>query len=379
MVAAYLTLDSGRIPRGWTVGSNGTVPPPSRWISFAMPEFFLLEAGFIGVAILAIRRSSQVVLALAVLALLPLVSFGAANDFVMRVSIPSLTVLAIAACLALTETASNRRPASKKVVLGCTARGRRGHAASRVRARRVARALAHQSSTPRSSEPRAASIPPHYVARLRRASARRIFCVQPQPLPLGPGRRRRARIPRCASDETNGVLRKSATTPRRAVAGYMRAEDSPSCAAGARARRRLLRMHFESRIGHLGGNLSALDALITLHHRVMGPTDRFILSKGHAAGALYITLWSLGLLARRSLRPFTPTARCSPAIRCPGWSEHIPFATGSLGHGFPVALGMALARHLNGEAGPCLLPHLGRRMAGGRDVGGVDFLGAPHA
>src|SRR5260370_1165783 len=37
------------------------------------------------------------------------------------------------------------------------------------------------------------------------------------------------------------------------------------------ARRRLLRMHFESRIGHLGGNLSALDALLSLHHQVMGP------------------------------------------------------------------------------------------------------------
>jgi transketolase len=117
------------------------------------------------------------------------------------------------------------------------------------------------------------------------------------------------------------------------------------------ARRRLLRMHFESRIGHLGGNLSALDALMTLHHEVMEPTDRFILSKGHAAGALYIALWTLGVLTDEDLATFHADGTLLAGHPVPGWCEHIPFATGSLGHGFPVALGMALARHLNGEPG----------------------------
>jgi transketolase len=118
-----------------------------------------------------------------------------------------------------------------------------------------------------------------------------------------------------------------------------------------RARRRLLRMHYESRIGHLGGNLSALDALMTLHHHVMERADRFILSKGHAAGALYVTLWSLGLLRDEDLETFHADGTLLAGHPVSGWSEHIPFATGSLGHGFPVALGMALARHLNGEPG----------------------------
>jgi transketolase len=117
------------------------------------------------------------------------------------------------------------------------------------------------------------------------------------------------------------------------------------------ARRRLLRMHYESRVGHLGGNLSALDALMTLHHRVMEPADTFILSKGHAAGALYITLWSLGLLREEELATFHADGTLLAGHPVPGWSEHIAFATGSLGHGFPVALGMALARHLNGDPG----------------------------
>jgi len=119
VVAAYLTLDSSRIPRGWTVGNNGVEIGDIARDLFLQVRFFLLEAGFIGFAILAIRRCSQIVLALSVLALLPLVSFGAANDFVMRVSIPSLTMLAIGACLALTRDALNARTRAKKVVLGC--------------------------------------------------------------------------------------------------------------------------------------------------------------------------------------------------------------------------------------------------------------------
>ena len=57
---------------------------------------------------------------------------------------------------------------------------------------------------------------------------------------------------------------------------------------------RLLQMHFESRVGHIGGNLSCMEMLMTLYHDVMGENDGFVLSKGHAAGALYTVLWSLG-------------------------------------------------------------------------------------
>lgn len=122
-------------------------------------------------------------------------------------------------------------------------------------------------------------------------------------------------------------------------------------ALARKARRRLLDMHFERRIGHLGGNLSALDAMLALHHCVMNEEDNFILSKGHAAGALYITLWSLGLLRDADLATFHADGTLLAGHPVPGWSDRIPVATGSLGHGFPVALGMALARHLNGQSG----------------------------
>jgi len=117
VVAAYLTLDSGRIPRGLTFGKSGTGIAGIALDLGRVAQFFLLEVGFIGIAILAIRRSRRVVLALGVLALLPLFSFGAANDLVMRASIPSLAVLAMGACLALCVAASSAAARAKKAVL----------------------------------------------------------------------------------------------------------------------------------------------------------------------------------------------------------------------------------------------------------------------
>src|SRR3954451_9387536 len=81
---------------------------------------------------------------------------------------------------------------------------------------------------------------------------------------------------------------------------------------------RLLQMHYESRVGHIGGNLSALDLLLALYHKKLGSDDSFVLSKGHAAGALYATLWSKGLLSEDDLRTFTRMARGLAVIPIPG-------------------------------------------------------------
>ncbi len=105
-------------------------------------------------------------------------------------------------------------------------------------------------------------------------------------------------------------------------------------------------MHYERGVGHLGGNLSALDAILVIHHRLMTPLDDFVLSKGHSAGALYIALWSRGILTDEDLSTFHADGTKLAGHPVPGWTRHIPIATGSLGHGFPVAVGMATARHI---------------------------------
>lgn len=115
------------------------------------------------------------------------------------------------------------------------------------------------------------------------------------------------------------------------------------------ARRRLVDMHYQARSGHLGGNLSCLDALMAVHHGAMGPDDRFVLSKGHSAGAYYVVLWSLGLLSDADLDTFgrdgTRLPGHPPSRGLPG----VLFATGSLGHGPSLAAGLALAARLTGS------------------------------
>jgi transketolase len=108
-------------------------------------------------------------------------------------------------------------------------------------------------------------------------------------------------------------------------------------------------MHFESGVGHIGGNLSSIDALALIFHEFMEEGDRFVLSKGHSAGALYVALWSAGRLTDQDLTTFhrddTLLAGHPPAS---GIAD-IMFATGSLGHGLSLAAGTALALRLKGE------------------------------
>jgi transketolase len=119
----------------------------------------------------------------------------------------------------------------------------------------------------------------------------------------------------------------------------------------ALAKRRLVQMHFESGVGHLGGNLSAIDILLTLHHDVLESEDQFVLSKGHSAGAYYITLWTLGHLNDEDLKTFhrdnTRLSGHPPATGIP----EVQFATGSLGHGVGLAAGLALGKRLQEQPG----------------------------
>lgn len=119
----------------------------------------------------------------------------------------------------------------------------------------------------------------------------------------------------------------------------------------ALARKRLLQMHFESGVGHIGGNLSSIDAILIVFHEVLREQDRFILSKGHSAGALYAALWSAGRLPEADLKLFhkddTLLAGHPPASGIPD----IPFATGSLGHGLSLAAGTALGLRFKGGDG----------------------------
>src|SRR3990167_1561641 len=86
---------------------------------------------------------------------------------------------------------------------------------------------------------------------------------------------------------------------------------------------------------HLGSVLTAYPIIKGIFEE-MGPNDKFILSSGHAGLAQYFMLEKKGILTREEVEkmPLHPSRDESKEI----WAS-----TGSLGHGLPIALGMALA------------------------------------
>ncbi|MFV2088679.1 MULTISPECIES: transketolase [Micromonosporaceae] len=128
---------------------------------------------------------------------------------------------------------------------------------------------------------------------------------------------------------------------------------------GARLiRRRDISMINAAGLGHVGGEFSVIDILATLYLHVLEISadhlddperDRLILSKGHAAGALYATLAAAGLLDPVALDTFL-----QPLSKLNGHPDRtkvrgVEANTGPLGHGLPIAVGTALAGKLDGS------------------------------
>ena len=133
--------------------------------------------------------------------------------------------------------------------------------------------------------------------------------------------------------------------------------------------------------GHIGGDFSAIDILATLYGAVLNVTpetvedperDRFILSKGHVAGALYTTLAAFGFLAGRRARhlPQTPVGPQRPPEPQQGprrGSQHRAARPRPADRGRTRAVGQARR-----VAAAHLCAHRGRRTAGGQQLGGDD-------
>ncbi len=122
-----------------------------------------------------------------------------------------------------------------------------------------------------------------------------------------------------------------------------------------RIRRHVINMIYEAGSGHPGGSLSCVDILTALYfhklrHNPSKPEwtdrDRFVLSKGHAAPALYAALAEAGYFPvekLRTLRKIGSMLQGHPDSRVPG----IEVSSGSLGQGLSIASGLALAGKLD--------------------------------
>jgi transketolase len=109
-------------------------------------------------------------------------------------------------------------------------------------------------------------------------------------------------------------------------------------------------------VGHIGSALSIADIIAVLYDGVLNvpepnhpERDRFILSKGHAALALYAALAQRGWLAPGQLDTYCADGGLLGLHPEPALTG-VDFATGSLGHGLSYGAGSALAARLRGEA-----------------------------
>ncbi len=116
-------------------------------------------------------------------------------------------------------------------------------------------------------------------------------------------------------------------------------------------RLKVLGLYKKANAGHIGCSLSCIDLLIAALIHQKRPQDSFILSKGHAAAALYVALNYLGEISDEVLETFYLDGTTLPAHPAPNQHAGIPFATGSLGHGLPIATGIAQANKLSGSDG----------------------------
>ena len=123
-------------------------------------------------------------------------------------------------------------------------------------------------------------------------------------------------------------------------------------------RRNIVEMVYHAKSGHPGGSLSIADLLTVLYFEEMNldPTDarapkrdRFVLSKGHAAPAIYATLMEKGYVDKSlvtELRKFGSPLQGHPDLKkLPG----IDMSTGSLGQGLSAAQGMAISAKISND------------------------------
>ena len=121
-------------------------------------------------------------------------------------------------------------------------------------------------------------------------------------------------------------------------------------------RRDIIEQIYKSSSGHVGGDLSVIDILTTLYFGVMnvGPEnfedpnrDRFLLSKGHCADALFLVLGEKGFFNKQEAID-TFSAYNSKFIGHPNTEVRgVEINSGSLGHGLSIGVGMALAGKMN--------------------------------
>lgn len=154
------------------------------------------------------------------------------------------------------------------------------------------------------------------------------------------------------------------------------------------SRRKVLELVFKAQTSHIGSLLGAADIMAVLFEKIDFDKDKFIAGKSWLAALLYYHLWRKGKITEDELNsfcqpgskfiglvePMSRMAQCAYCAKeriqamgnndckhCGGIGlvedKFIPFGIGSMGYGFPAAVGFALSKKLKGEEGTvyCLM------------------------
>lgn len=119
----------------------------------------------------------------------------------------------------------------------------------------------------------------------------------------------------------------------------------------------IIKMSYEKKTPHLASSLSCIDIVITLYHSILNLDkknfksdlrNRFILSKGHAATSLYVSLYYKKIITKKELDSYTKKGSMleeHPSPKIFG----VEAATGSLGHGLSIGCGFALSSKIKNK------------------------------
>lgn len=107
---------------------------------------------------------------------------------------------------------------------------------------------------------------------------------------------------------------------------------------------KILTLANKKKEGHIGSSLSILDILLVLYKNYINKNNKFVLSKGHASLGLFVVLEYFGLLESdlNTFCDFNSEFGGHPCNKV----KHVETSTGSLGHGLPIAVGMALGNKI---------------------------------
>lgn len=119
-------------------------------------------------------------------------------------------------------------------------------------------------------------------------------------------------------------------------------------------RRHVLKMTLYSKSSHIGAALSMVEILVLLYFKILKidpknpkqwDRDKFILSKAHGSASLYAVLAERGFFTKDYLEKYYIDDGILPGHVDKESVSGLEYSAGSLGHGFPASVGMAIANH----------------------------------